>query len=222
MRRSTIPAALAAGLTFALLITVACSKEKKEQGDETVTQEKTTALAAPPAPSKAETRPVTVSGLSFRVPVAWKDVPPSSTMRKAQFRLPPPEGGDLEDGADLVLYFFGPGQGGGVEDNITRWLGQFQAPDGSPLPESAAQREHFQANGLTVSTVRANGSYVAPMMPGAPETHDETGWALYGSIVEGDGGPWFFKATGPQATMDLWEGEIRALFGSLSPADSQA
>jgi len=31
---------------------------------------------------------------------------------------------------------------------------------------------------------------------------DQPGQRLFGAVIEGPGGPWFFKGTGPEATMD--------------------
>jgi len=50
-------------------------------------------------------------------------------MRFAQFKLARADG-DEED-ASLVVFFFGPNQGGSVSDNVDRWVGQMQQADGS-------------------------------------------------------------------------------------------
>ncbi len=59
-------------------------------------------------------------------------------MRFAEFTLPR-AAGDFED-AQLVIYFFGKGAGGNVEDNIDRWLSQVQQPDGKPSRVSRSAR----------------------------------------------------------------------------------
>ncbi|MGH7340579.1 MAG: hypothetical protein ACREKH_08835, partial [Candidatus Rokuibacteriota bacterium] len=54
-------------------------------------------------------------GLSFAVPAAWVPGPPSSGMRRAQYRLPAlaPE---TQDGECALFHF--PGQGGSVQANL--------------------------------------------------------------------------------------------------------
>jgi len=57
--------------------------------------------------------PTQASGnISFTAPDGWVVEKTTSNMRVAQYKLPK-NGGDTEDGS-LVLYYFGPGQGGSV------------------------------------------------------------------------------------------------------------
>ena len=83
------------------------------------------------------------SGLTFQAPDGWKALPPSSSMRVADFSLPR-AAGDAED-AELVVYYFG-GEGGGVDANIARWESQMVPPPGkTPVP---TVRETRTVNGL--------------------------------------------------------------------------
>jgi hypothetical protein len=67
------------------------------------------------------------AALKFDVPAGWVSTTPSSPMRVADFTLPR-VAGDVED-ATLTVYFFG-GQGGSVQANLDRWIGQMAQPDG--------------------------------------------------------------------------------------------
>src|SRR5215211_7098572 len=96
------------------------------------------------------------SELTFRVPAGWVEEERTSSMRVAQYKLPKAPG-DTED-ASLVLYYFGPGQGGSAAANIERWVGQMKQPDGSAA--KGAKDEHLEANGLKVTTVDVSGTYV--------------------------------------------------------------
>ena len=73
---------------------------------------------------------VSFLGLTSEVPAEWVSGQPSSTMRVLQFDIPGGEGGD---GAQFVVYFFGPGQGGSLDANLERWVSQFSSPDGKPV-----------------------------------------------------------------------------------------
>jgi hypothetical protein len=73
---------------------------------------------------------VSFLGLTSEVPAEWVSGQPSSTMRLLQFDIPGGEGGD---GAQFVVYFFGPGQGGSLDANLERWASQFSGPDGKPV-----------------------------------------------------------------------------------------
>ncbi len=72
----------------------------------------------------------TFQGLASEVPAEWISGQPSSTMRLLQFDIPGAEG---TEGAQFVLYYFGPGQGGALDANLERWASQFSGPDGKPV-----------------------------------------------------------------------------------------
>src|SRR5262245_15262290 len=62
--------------------------------------------------------------IEFTMRSDWENKPPSSSMRMAQAVIPGPGGA-----GDFAVFFFGPGGGGGVEDNIQRWIGQMETSD---------------------------------------------------------------------------------------------
>ena len=126
--------------------------------------------------------------------------------------LPRAEG----DGADgeLVVFYFGPGQGGSVEANIDRWVGQFGQPDGSSSKDKAKTTKS-EASGMTVTFVDLVGTYQAPIMPGAPEHHNSPGYRLQAAVVETPGGPWFFKLVGPEKTIDKWAESFNLFIKSI-------
>ena len=64
-------------------------------------------------------------GLTIRVPEGWQRVPPSSSMRIAEYAASSPESGE---GATLAVF---KGNMGPVEANVRRWFGQFTRADGS-------------------------------------------------------------------------------------------
>lgn len=139
----------------------------------------------------------TVKELAVSVPKEWEKGSPSGMMRMAQWVLPGP-GGD----AELVVYRFAGGAGG-VDANIERWKGQFQPPEGKTI-DDMTKIEKTKAGDLAITHVDIAGRFVAAVMPGAEAKHDEADYRMLASIVEGSGDPFFFKATGPQKTMDLW------------------
>jgi hypothetical protein len=53
-------------------------------------------------------------------------------------------------------------------------------------------------------------------MGGGP-TESTTGSKLIGAVVEGPGGPWFFKISGPAATVSAAEPEFDAMLRSVRP-----
>ncbi len=49
-------------------------------------------------------------------------------MRVATYAIPAAKGASA---GECAVFFFGPGQGGGIDDNVARWAKQFE---GAPAP----------------------------------------------------------------------------------------
>jgi hypothetical protein len=151
--------------------------------------------------------------LRYAVPTAWARVPAPSDMRAAQYRIPK-VAGDTEDG-ELVLFFFGSGQGGTADANLERWYTQFSRPDGKPVKDAAVVTIRT-VNGLKVTSVDLSGTYKPAPMGGAAGA-PKTDWRMLAAVIEGEGGPWFFRATGPEKTMADAKPEFDALLASVAP-----
>jgi len=150
-------------------------------------------------------------GLAWTAPADWA-VQPQRPMRAATYKIPAAKG-DTE-GAELAVFYFGQGQGGAVDANVKRWVGQFQTADGKPVPEKAVKTKAEKLGGLPLTTVDVKGTYVGggPMMgPSSPKP----GFRLLGAIVEGAEGAVFFKLTGPEKTVASAEKPFRKLLESV-------
>ncbi len=158
--------------------------------------------------------PATVSsagGLAWTAPKTWRVAPSPSTMRVVTYQVPAAPS-DRED-AEVGVFFFGEGQGGGVQANIDRWLGQFTPEKGSSGKSDPTKTRRVKSGGFDVTTVSTSGTY-STGMPGGP-AQPKAGWALYGAIVEGAKGPVFFKMVGPQKTVLRAHAELDELIASL-------
>jgi hypothetical protein len=140
--------------------------------------------------------------LRFKVPSEWTVEKPSSSMRLAQYKLPKAEG-DKED-ASLVLYFFGSNQGGSVQSNLERWIGQIEQPDGSSSA-AKAKTETLTINQLKVSTIDLTGTYVAETAPGSTVRHNNPDYRLRAAVIETPKGAHYVKLVGPAKTVGRWE-----------------
>jgi hypothetical protein len=155
----------------------------------------------------------TASGLKYTVPPEWQAETPSSSMRRAQYRLPRAEG-DPEDG-ELAVFFF-QGQGGSVQANIDRWISQFTQADGSPAVD-AARTAHRDAQGIPLTIVDVSGTYLAAAGPMLAEVQSKPGFRMLAAVAETSAGPWFFKLTGPAATIRKWEATFERFLDSIRP-----
>lgn len=159
------------------------------------------------APLAAES----ASGLSWTPPAGWKAEGPRP-MRAASYVIPAASG-DTDNG-ECVVYYFGPGQGGGVDANIDRWVGQFQAPDGGPA-DKLAKREDKTVNGIRVTILDLTGTYLFKPFPMAPKATPKPGYRMLAAIVEGSDAPVFFKLTAPKKTADAAEADFWKMIESL-------
>ena len=171
--------------TAGLLLMLGCSNSDVERASQSQGEGRM------PGNGMAAATANSAAGVQWTVPEGWQ-TGPLRAMRVATYLV-----GDGDAIAECAVFFFGAGQGGSIEDNIDRWIGQFKQPDGSDSKSKATTGERKVA-GLTVTTVNLTGTYNAGM--GAPMGAQESaqdGYRLLGAIISAPQGPVFFKMTGP-------------------------
>jgi hypothetical protein len=193
----------------------ACSRSPSEPpsgSPAAATSVSTAASAVPlaPAPDPHEPRAANLA-IKWDDPPRWQKRKPANSMRAAEYAIPR-AAGDPEDG-ECVIITFGPGQGGGVDQNIDRWVAQFAGA-------TDTKRTSREANGTKITRVETTGTYTPMMMPGQASAGPTTrpGWHLVGAIVEAPSGLWFFKLTGPKATITAATAEFDAMLSSVRPS----
>lgn len=154
-----------------------------------------------------ETQTIEVKDLKLTVPKAWKQEKPSNQFRVAQFKIGAAEGD--KEGAELVITQFGGG-GGGVDDNIKRWIGQFEAKDRQVkvTKGKSAQGEYIVAD--------VTGTYLKPDGPPfAQKTKPTPGSRVLNvMLIVEDKGSYFFKLAGPEKTVTGAATDLRTSFGA--------
>jgi hypothetical protein len=199
--------AAAAYSLSAILVFAGCSQNTEKAGSAETQTTPAPAAAKPAAmPQDAiHTGGDGANGLGWTAPSGWIKEQPASQMRAAQYRIPSGTQG-VKDG-ELAVFFFGAGQGGGTQANLERWAGQFTQDDGSDPMQNAKVQSSNTPSGLKVTTIALKGHYQSSGMGGGP-TYDEPGWRLFGAVVEGPGGPWFFKMVGPDEVIQRHHDEM--------------
>jgi len=144
--------------------------------------------AATPAPQPSNA--ISLPRAKVILPAGWERQTPTSAMRAAQAVIPGAGGP-----GELTIFFFGEGQGGGVDANIARWTSQVD-----PGPRGVPTRQSFTVGPFKITWVELAGTLKPGTMgmgPSAPQPNTR----VLGAVVEGPGGPWFFRATGPDKTI---------------------
>jgi hypothetical protein len=120
------------------------------------------------------------AGLTWTAPAAWI-AKAGSAMRKGSYAV-----GSAGAEADLSITAF-PGDVGGEVANVNRWRGQVALP---PLAEAeiAGAVTRFTSNDLAITIVDCAGTGAGAQR-------------ILGAIVPFGGATWFFKLSGPDATV---------------------
>jgi hypothetical protein len=159
---------------------------------------------------------LSVAGLVFDLPEGWVAQQPSMRTRLAQYSLPGEAGA-----ATLTVYCFGLREGGGVQANVDRWLGQFSDPL-RPGQKVNGETIGFAQDELVCTVVKARGVYTARTMGGMGSSgQPKPGYGLYGLIIEnGPQGTVFVKAIGPEVTVTAHTQALNAFAKSVRPGSS--
>ncbi|MCB1090781.1 MAG: hypothetical protein KDL87_04575 [Verrucomicrobiae bacterium] len=146
--------------------------------------------------------------LTFKFAKPWENVSSGRPMRAGELKYDHTEEG-LED-VECVLYYFGPGQGGGIDANVERWIGQFEA-------DPKVERETAELKGHKIHYLYATGTYLDAGMggpfSGAPKTPKPNSMML-GAIVESEEGAVFLKLVGPEKSVAAVKDAFKKLASS--------
>jgi len=165
------------------------------------------------APRFVETRPFHGNArLSLGVGRDWEPRPTTDAFRLASWILPGPDGP-----ASLTVYWLDR-SGGGVDENLAAWAGEFDVGGGNPL--LAARTMVVGQDGVRLTRMQLQGRYLGlPLWEGAPPPGPAE-WALDAGILETPQGRLYLKAVGPRSTLENQKGALDRLFASLRVLDS--
>jgi hypothetical protein len=211
-RNHSMERMLAAMLALCILLLAGACREEEDTAPFGTTPGQTVTppsqarpVVAPPPPGSG----VGATGLTWSAPADWVVEAPDTRMRKAQYRVPG-EAGD----AECVVFYFGPGQGGDPSANAQRWARQFTLADGSP-GTAGMKVDSRKVGGIDVLTVEVAGTYEGGFGMGSQQEAPKPGQMLLGAIAQGPDANWFFKLTGPEATVAGERAAFDELVGSL-------
>ena len=157
-------------------------------------------------PSLSVIRAETGAGVRWTAPASWQ-AQAARPMRAATYVVPAAD--DKEDG-ECGIYYFGQGKGGSVDDNMKRWIGQFEPA------QQEAQPHKRTVSGLNVTTIDLSGTYTGAGGPMATAKTIKPGYRLLGAIVEAPEGLIFIKFTAPAKTAAANQANFENLLKSLA------
>lgn len=159
-------------------------------------------------PTAVVAQPATVKLLEYQatVPAGWTFRTPSSSMRLAEYVA------GAAGGAEVVVYYFGPAQGGTVQANLDRWKSQFSNPDGSAVYEKVAH-DKTPVSALTIAEYR--GTYARGIGAGSAPEDAKPNQSLVAIVAETPKGTLFFQLFGPKAAVDAQRDAYVAFAKSL-------
>jgi gluconolactonase len=162
----------------------------------------------------AKTKDVEAGDLHLAVPETWKQKTGVRDPRVAEFQIPAAKG-DPSD-AEFVVFYFGKQGAGGVNDNIGRWIDQFE--------EEGRKVQVVSGEGAQgkYTLVDLTGTYRKPVGPPIlRKSKPKPGWRVLNVFVETKSGPYFLKIDGPQKTIASIENDIRASFGGKKETEKE-
>jgi hypothetical protein len=145
-------------------------------------------LALAAGPCLADQQSVTFLDITSSVPADWVASEPSSGMRLLQFTVPADDAGEA---AQLVVYYFGPGQGGSLDANVGRWSSQFAADDGPVEPVITPLEGELPATLVELTGSYARGVGIGPTGDALPNR------TLLAGVVETPQGNLYPQLHGP-------------------------
>jgi len=186
-------------ITAALALVAACNKQPPEPERDPASSAAPTAAVAP---------------LTWEMPPTWAALPAPKAPKKATYKVPA-AGGDKED-AEVNVVFFGTGAEGDPQRRFKEMFGQFDGDVGA-----SATHDTFEVHGLKVETVDTTGTFKMDLTPPvgrkkqSPVAMVKQGYRLHAAVIKTpDRGNWFFRMTGPDATVQSARSAFRAMLES--------
>ncbi len=146
-----------------------------------------------------------LKNLTLTVPATWREADTQSRMRLTTLEIPAAKDGKQK--GELAVFHFAGG-GGGLQQNIDRWIGQFSAEGRtSKLVKGKAGDEEYHILELSGTF---NKSVGPPIMR---KTEAVEGYRMLGAIVPVGSEVYYLKLTGPDAAIKAAAKDFRKSFG---------
>lgn len=163
--------------------------------------------------AKEEAEAVSIDAITLKIPATWEKEKPSNNLRLAQYKLPAAEGDKTV--TEFVISSF-PGGGGGVDQNLKRWIDQF-TNDGRRVKMATGDCEQGKYH---ISDIR--GTYLQSTggpFSGGKKTPMPSYRSLSAVLSVPEKGVYFLRMTGPEKSVTAAEEAFRTAFGADAKKD---
>jgi hypothetical protein len=126
--------------------------------------------------------------LTVTAPADWTETEPQHSFYLKTWELP---GGGIAN-----ISYFGNNTKI-VQDNLQRWINQFQSADGSPIEK--VKRFSLDDAPIETSMISLEGTMVATAQVGGGDAR--VGWMLIGGVMMAPHGPLYVKVLGPRDSL---------------------
>lgn len=152
-----------------------------------------------------KTRQVKLRHLTLEVPESWKQGEPTSNLRLGEFKIP--AAGEDDKPVELAIFAFGGG--GSVQQNVERWINQFDAAG------RKAKVTHGEAPQGKYVFVDVAGTYHQPVGPPVLQRTERLEDARMLAVIlqVKDQDVYYLKLAGPQETVSASAEHLRRAFG---------
>lgn len=155
--------------------------------------------------------PTTLLDYEALVPPSLVARPSTSSMRLAEFSVPRTD----STSAEVIVFYFGEGQGGSVDANIARWSTQFAGADGAPVSPRIGTLEGTR---FATTVAEFEGAYARGVGAGPGSAAAVPDQRLVAAIVETPRGSLFLQLVGDGAAVTETREDFLEMVGSIGPA----
>jgi hypothetical protein len=151
--------------------------------------------------------PVLLLDYEAVVPPSFVTRAASSAMRLAEWSVTRTDG----TSAEVIVYYFGEGQGGSAEANIARWSSQFTSAEGGPVTPRVGT---LDGTAFVTTVAEYDGAYARSVGMGSAATADPD-QALVAAVVETPRGNLFLQLFGDRAAVAETRTDFLEMVGSI-------
>lgn len=148
------------------------------------------------ADDKKEGDVIEIDGMKAAFPADWKYEKPKTTLRWKTYKLPKAK----DDPADAELAMFNETRGT-AEDNVKRWKGMFQPPEGKEI-DDVAKVSKVKVGKKEATYLEVYGTYIDKPFPMAKEFKLRPDYRMIAIQYDGDDNTYHFRMVGPSATVE--------------------